>query len=254
MTLHKKTALVTGAGSGIGLEMVHQLLSKDCRVIAADLNTETLLGLSSENLRIIKCDVSKRGHVLELLERAKEWEMEPEIFFANAGFSLYGSQDSHSMDTIETMWRVNYHAPIEAIRTLENHYPGSEKKIVITCSAMAFWGLAGYAQYSATKAALKSFVGVYRQEGNSQVHMVYPVATATSFFESSGPNTPEEWPIQSVVVMVKNTLSSLEKNQKNIFPYRAFSALLWVNRFVGFIKPIARRLSQRRYALHKNKR
>ncbi len=237
--------IVTGAGSGIGLEMVRQLLSAQAFVLAADINTSALEERSHSNLKSIPCDVSEKGYAKRLIESCKLWKGDPDYFFANAGFALYGPQESLSAEAIESMWKVNYHAPIEAANAMENTTPAAQT--VITCSAMAFWGLAGYAQYSATKAALHSFVDVYRQEGGRRIQLIFPVATATQFFSASSKNTPVEWPLQKVKPMVKNTLASVARGSKNIFPYRPFALYLVLNRFLGFIKPVARSLSRSRF-------
>lgn len=237
--------IVTGAGSGIGLELVRQLLKSQAFVLAADINTSALVEISHSNLKTVPCDVSEKGYAKRLIESCKIWKGEPNYFFANAGFALYGPQETLSAEAIENMWKVNYHAPIEAVHAMGSTKPASQT--VITCSAMAFWGLAGYAQYSATKAALHSFVDVYRQEGGRRIQLIFPVATATQFFSASSKNTPVEWPLQKVRPMVRNTLASVANGSKNIFPYRPFALYLILNRFMGFIKPVARSLSRKRF-------
>ena len=59
-----KTALVTGAGQGLGLSFVKELLSRGYFVAALEFKIgEELKALSCENLQIIECDVSNAEQV-----------------------------------------------------------------------------------------------------------------------------------------------------------------------------------------------
>ena len=46
-----KTAIVTGAGSGIGAEIARRRGAAGCRVVVADLNGEAAAGVANRNAR-----------------------------------------------------------------------------------------------------------------------------------------------------------------------------------------------------------
>ena len=72
-----KIALVTGGTSGIGKEIVKELLDKGCAVITCYHSNETAAKDTKEefnnnNLLIIKCDVSNEDEVIKLFNIVKE--------------------------------------------------------------------------------------------------------------------------------------------------------------------------------------
>ncbi len=71
-----------------------------------------------------------------------------------------------------------------------------EHMVVLTASAMSKLSMPGYALYSSTKAALDSFTDAYRFEEavGQKLLLVYPVSTATNFFDHAGIKVPVPWP------------------------------------------------------------
>ena len=75
--MNKKLALVTGGTSGIGKEIVKELLDKGCKVITCYHSNELLANetekeLANENLVIIKCDVSNEEEVISMFDTIKK--------------------------------------------------------------------------------------------------------------------------------------------------------------------------------------
>ena len=83
-----KKIVVTGAASGIGLELVKGFLSKGCRVVAADKSINNdLLGL--DGLYPLQGDLSTPEGVDDLFAYALEKLGSIDVFVANAGFAYY---------------------------------------------------------------------------------------------------------------------------------------------------------------------
>lgn len=85
-----KVALVTGGTSGIGKEIVIELLSEGCTVITCysnnDENAKLLKKeLHTENLLLLKCDVSDEQQVIDMFQIVKERFGSLDYLVNNAG-------------------------------------------------------------------------------------------------------------------------------------------------------------------------
>lgn len=88
--MKNKIALVTGGTSGIGKEIVKELLDKDCIVVTCYHNNEEVANatkneFNNENLLIIKCDVSNEDSVIEMVNLIKEKYGKLDYLVNNAG-------------------------------------------------------------------------------------------------------------------------------------------------------------------------
>lgn len=106
--MNNKIALVTGGTSGIGKEIVKELLEKGCTVITCyHSNEEVALKakeeLNSDKLLIIKCDVSNEEEVENMVNTIVDYFGGIDILVNNAGVS----RDSLLLDkTVKEFKRV----------------------------------------------------------------------------------------------------------------------------------------------------
>lgn len=95
-----KTALVTGASSGIGREIARDLSARGFRVILSARREERLRELAEElgdNTRVVVCDVSDMEECLRLYEETKSEKIS--VLVNCAGFGAVGSFDKLPLDT-----------------------------------------------------------------------------------------------------------------------------------------------------------
>ncbi|KAL3426703.1 cytochrome P450 oxidoreductase [Phlyctema vagabunda] len=192
-------AIVTGGASGIGLAVAQHLLSKDYRVVIADINKNegeivaTRLGI---NTIFQQTDVSSFQDQRALFDRAFTWGGNRLDFFAaNAGVddrqSLYQVQEELDENGLPRelnlkALRVDLDAVFQGI-WLFKHYarkgsnPGG--KVVITSSAAGLYPMATNPQYTAAKHALvgltRSCGPVFLQE-NITVNCICPAFVPTN--------------------------------------------------------------------------
>jgi len=90
-----KTSIVTGGGSGLGLEFVKLLLNDDFYVIVIDYNKEHLENIKkiidkekNDQISLIQKDLSKPNAALEIYNKLKNIKID--ILINNAGFGLFG--------------------------------------------------------------------------------------------------------------------------------------------------------------------
>lgn len=85
-----KVALVTGGTSGIGKEIVKKLIEKECKVVTCyssddDLAQELISEIDSDNLLVIKCDVSNEDDVIDMMTKLTEKFGKLDYLVNNAG-------------------------------------------------------------------------------------------------------------------------------------------------------------------------
>ncbi len=230
MNWEHKNIVVTGASSGIGLELVKGFLSKGCRVVAAG-RTINSLSLNHKGLYLFQCDVSTPEGVDHLFTYALKKLGSIDVFVANAGFAFYEKLGEADWEHISSIFNINYKSVVYSAQKLKQLNHDKPYNFVTTSSGMAILPLPGYALYSSTKAALKGFSEAYRWElcNGQYFQVVYPIATRTNFFKNAG-GSPVPWPSQETRVVAQSILNGIRNNRNSIYPSKLFYSFTLLNR------------------------
>lgn len=157
----KKTAMVTGATSGIGLACAEHLLKAGYRVIATGRNASALAALKSahgDDVYTLEFDVRDRKAAEDAVASLPaEWS-EIDVLVNNAGLAL-GLEPEYEGDYADwdTMIDTNIKGLLTMTRTIVPGMVARNRGHVINIGSVA--GDAAYANgsvYCATKAAVKS--------------------------------------------------------------------------------------------------
>lgn len=237
MDLNGKHIVLTGASSGIGLELLKQLSQYQCKIIAVARTIENV-SLEYPNVTKFACDISTSENVDALFDFAADHFGGIDIFICNAGFAYYEEIERSDWDHIARIFKTNVFSAIYSSAKMKEIHGDRPYRVVITASAMSFLALPGYSLYSATKAALHGFASAYRFElkRNQKLQMVYPIGTRTNFFNEAGSSTPVPWPTQTAPQVAKAIVKGIKKDKKSIFPSRLFLALNILNGYIPVIK------------------
>jgi uncharacterized protein len=227
--------VLTGAGSGIGAALLKELSSYVCEVVAVDINENNLKNLITEisnsktntytKVSPFITDISTEEGVDKLFDFCKQAMGGIDLFIANAGFAYYEKANAADWGHIEKIYQLNVFSPIYSFLKMKELNKGTTYQVCITASAMAFMGLAGYALYGSTKAALERFADAYDYEKDDAgiLSLVYPVATRTHFFQASASSpAPVYFPSQSPEQVAKAMIKGIKNNRKRIFPSSLF--------------------------------
>ena len=193
-----KTALITGASSGLGEAYALALSDMGARVILVARRADRLRQLSDRiNAKhgvyastVIPMDLSSRDAATTLAKVIKGRSMQVDILVNNAGFGKTISFIDESEQSISAELTVNVHTLVELTRAF---LPGMvERKdgvVINIASTAAFQSLPYMAVYGATKAFVLSFTealwGETRKDG-VKVIAVCPGPTETEFFDAGG--------------------------------------------------------------------
>ncbi len=192
MKLQGKTALVTGASSGIGKSFAYLLASKGMNLVlvARSLDKLEAIGKDIESkhqvvVKAYKQDLSLPNAAKALYEQVKEGNQGIDLLINNAGFGKWGAFNEFSMEDYQSMIHLNVTSLTELCYLfLPDLRKKSEAGIINVGSTASLLPVPFSSVYGATK----SFV-LYFTEGlvgelsdtNVKVSCLCPAATATNF-------------------------------------------------------------------------
>jgi short-subunit dehydrogenase len=186
-----KLSIVTGASTGIGLELAKCCAKDgmDLLVVAdepeIDRAAETLRGLGTGRVEALQADLSNKGGVDKLIAAVKDRPIEHLI--ANAGRGLGDSFLNQTWSDAKFIAETNIIGTIYLIHELGRRMVDAGRgRILITGSIAGFMPGSYQAVYNGTKAFLDSFSYALREEikdSGVTVTCLMPGATETDFFE-----------------------------------------------------------------------
>ena len=156
-----KTALVTGATSGIGRAIALELAQAEYRVIAAGRSQRALAGIASDRITPLALDVMDRAAVVAALEG-----LSIDVLVNNAGMMPpLGNFADADMDDIDRAIGVNLTAVLALTRLVvpQMRQRGSGH-VLFTGSAAAHAPFPNMAAYSAAKAGISGFAAALRAD------------------------------------------------------------------------------------------
>jgi NAD(P)-dependent dehydrogenase (short-subunit alcohol dehydrogenase family) len=104
MRLKDKVALITGAGSGIGLQTVFLFAREGAAIVAVDVNEKAAQGAANQvkNAIAVKADVSSAADCERMVAEAEKKFGKLNVLFNNAG--IMHAKDDDAMSTSEEVW------------------------------------------------------------------------------------------------------------------------------------------------------
>jgi NAD(P)-dependent dehydrogenase (short-subunit alcohol dehydrogenase family) len=204
LTLAARTAIVTGAGSGIGRALALHAAAEGmavalCDVDAAGLRaTGAALGAAPHLARVV--DVTDGDTLAAFAQEMAEALPPPVLLFANAGILRQGPILSMPIADWERLFTINV---LGTVRTLQAFVPTLDTpgQIVVTGSTGTMANHPGLGAYCATKHALWPICEALRNdmaeaERPVGVSLLMPGAVATHIFDAANPD--RETPADSI--------------------------------------------------------
>lgn len=178
-----KVALVTGAGSGIGRDLVRKLASLGANVIAVSQTLDKLESLKEElcgNLRIVAVNL---GNWKETEEKLAVICGEVDYLVNNAGFAQDQSVDEVSLNNLDKTLDINLKSPINLIRLVSKGMKERRFGVIVNVSSVAsIAALDDHTTYASSKAALDMVTKISAKElgkYNVRVNSVNPTVVWT---------------------------------------------------------------------------
>jgi 3-oxoacyl-[acyl-carrier protein] reductase len=164
VSLAGKSAVVTGAGNGIGRGVVERFLNDGANVVAFDIEGDALELLAQEldgegRLITVEGDIRSRSSVREAIAIATSTFGNLDIMVANAGIAVGQKFLDIDDDTWARIIDVNltgtFHCVQEAAKVM---VPNGKGSIVATSSTNAFYVESTLAHYNASKGGIDALI------------------------------------------------------------------------------------------------
>lgn len=157
-----KTALVTGASSGIGESLARQLAAIGANLILVARRQDRLDALTAELRRQhaivadrIALDLSRPGSAQALHDQVASWGKPVDLLISNAGSGVYGWYLDQALDRHQAMVQLNAVTPSELVWLFGNAMrQQGYGRILLVASLAGHQASPAYASYGATKAFL----------------------------------------------------------------------------------------------------
>ncbi|MEH7344426.1 3-hydroxybutyrate dehydrogenase [Bacillus sp. JJ1532] len=171
-SLENKVVFITGAASGIGLDLAQAFAEEGARVVISDLNEEavkeTAGSMKNDGLEVmgIGCDVTKEQEIISALNHTINTYGGIDILINNAGLQHISAIEDFPADRFELLLKVMLTGPFIATKHV---FPVMKKqgfgRVINMSSINGLVGFAGKAAYNSAKHGVNGLTKVAALEG-----------------------------------------------------------------------------------------
>jgi uncharacterized protein len=219
-----KTALITGASSGIGVEFANRLAARGANLVLVARRKDRLQAVADAvklsykvDVQIVVADLSEIDAAASLFKALKRKKIEVDVLVNNAGFGTMGEFVKNNSEKVAEEIRLNVATLVELSKlALPSMLAKRDGVIVNIASTAAYQPVPYMAVYAATKAFVLSFTealwGELKGTGVSALALS-PGGTKTEFFEvaSEGKRKDGFSSMQTVEEVVEVAMKALDK-------------------------------------------
>ncbi|MGX9429914.1 MULTISPECIES: oxidoreductase [Bradyrhizobium] len=161
----KKTALVTGASSGMGKEIAKRLIKDGFQVYVAARHVDKMDDLVKLGARALRMDISKETEIKAAVDTILGQVNGVDVLVNNAGFGLYGPVEDVSIEEARYQFEVNLFGAARLTQLLLPKMREKRAGTIVNITSMGgkIYTLLG-AWYHATKHALEGWSDCLRLE------------------------------------------------------------------------------------------
>lgn len=183
-----RTALITGAGGGIGRAIAMRLAACGAHLCLVGRTSAKLESLRAElrapelTISTLTCDFDREENVIALRPLVERAFARLDILIHGAGAIAMAPLSRVSMSELDLQYRVNVRAPLLLTQSLLPLITAARGQIVFINSSLGVRTKEQAGAYAASKHALRAIADTLRAEINSsgvRVLSVYPGNTAT---------------------------------------------------------------------------
>ena len=195
MNLENRTAIVTGAASGIGRALAGALARRRCHLALADINeaglerTAEITASPGIRLSCHQLDITDAEAVAGFPKIVQASHPGVDLLFNNAGVALWGTFEQISDHDFEWLFSINFRGMVRMTRAfLPLLKESDDARLVNMSSVFGLIGPPGQTAYAASKFAVRGFSESLRHELEGSrvgVTVVHPGGIATPIAETA---------------------------------------------------------------------
>jgi short-subunit dehydrogenase len=219
-----KTAVITGASAGIGVEFAHQLAARGANLVLVARREDRLATLSQElrteygvKVNYFALDLSEPSSGQSLITQLSQAGFTPDILINNAGFATNNKVADEDRMRVQSEIQLNVGTLVDlTIGLLPAMQAQDFGAIVNVASTAALQPVPNLAVYAATKAFVLSFTEALWGElrgTNIKALAICPGATESEFWEVADMNSKSMPGMQTAKQVVTTTLKELDKRK-----------------------------------------
>ncbi|HOD01454.1 MAG TPA: SDR family NAD(P)-dependent oxidoreductase [bacterium] len=169
MKLQNKTAIVTGASSGIGLAIAKTFLEEGANVVFSDINEETgqqIVSQLGEKASFFKCNVANADEVYKLVESTVSKYGKLDIMVNNAGIAGSGGTLDCTIEGWKKVIDINLSGVFYGVSAAAKAMKATNTQgsIINMSSILGLVGMPGSIAYSAAKGGVSNLTRAAAQD------------------------------------------------------------------------------------------
>ncbi len=218
-----KTALVTGASSGIGAAFAHELARRGMNLIVVARSADRLRKLADHltaqhrvRVEVLPFDLVTDGAAERVRAEVAQRGLTVDLLINNAGFAAHGSFEEISAARDHKMVTLNVTALVDLTHAFVPQLLARGGAVINLASILSYTPTPYMAVYGATKAFVISFSSALAEEYRGRglrVLALCPGATETAFFDVVGSDSMIIGAKRNAKQVVATALRALERGQ-----------------------------------------
>lgn len=256
---NQRTAVITGASSGIGEACARAFAHEGLHVVIGARRMDRLSHVADSitaaggRATAVSCDVTVRAQVDRLLATAIEVTGRLDVVVCNAGLGFNGRIDETSPEVMRQLMEVNYFGTFSAAQAAVIHFRRMGRgHLFIVSSIVGRKGMPRMGAYAATKFAQAGLGESVRAElagTGVDVSLVYPISTDTEFRDAIAREFHQDvagiGPRQTPEHVAQAMLQCLRKPRADVYPFRRARLLAAASALVpGLADRLTRRFAR----------
>ncbi len=243
--LRGKTALVTGASSGLGTDFARQLAMLGCHLILVarrkdrlDTLAQTLMGQHSVEVTVIAMDLGEPDAAQQLYDAVQAAGKTVDVLINNAGFGLHGEFVTIDWAQEKSMLALDIVTVVHLTKLfVTDMLTRNFGYILQIASSAAYQPIPTYATYGAAKSFVLHFGEALHYElRKTNVHctVLSPGVTATEFFQVSGQRLTlyQRLTMLDSPTVVRIGLNAMLQGRQSVIAGFFNTLVAWSNRLV----------------------